>query len=126
MPAVPDFLSTLGIEELQRHVSELVNNFNGFAAQAAEPVYDSIDPRILGVVPTMVQMYANQPISAQQRFINRIKQTGLPVFDSVVRRNNTVFGDAPLYGVPVVLDNNDPRGIRSELEELTSEFLRRV
>ena len=126
VPAVPDFLSTLGIEELQRHISELVNDFNGFAEQITEPAYDKINPIIMGVIPTMVQIYSGSPISAQQRYISRIRQTGLPVFNNFIRRNNTVFGDAPLYGVPVVLDGNDPRGIRSELEQLTTEFLQRV
>ena len=29
IPTIPDYLSTLGIEQLQRHVEELVGNFNG-------------------------------------------------------------------------------------------------
>ena len=125
VPAIPDFLSTLGIEELQRHIAELVNNFNGFARQPEPPHYDGINPTIMGVVPTMVQIYSGQPISTQQRYIDRIRQTGLPVFDNFIRRNNTVFADAPQYGVPVVLEGNDPRGIRSGLEQLTTEFVRR-
>ena len=80
VPAIPDFLSTLGIEELQRHIDELVNNFNGFAGQSGSSHYDNIDPRIIGVIPTMVQVYSGHPISTQQRYINRIRQTGLPVF----------------------------------------------
>lgn len=126
VPAIPDFLSTLGIEELQRHIAELVNNFNDFAGQAESPHYDHIAPRIMGIIPTMVQIYSGQPISMQQRYIDRIKQTGLPVFDNFIRRNPTVFADAPQYGVPVVLEGSDPRGIRSELEQLTTEFIRRA
>ena len=78
----------------------------------------------MGVIPTMVRIYANRPISAQSQFIDRIRQTGLPVFDAYVRRNDTTFGSAPEYGVPVVLGN--PSVNRDELEELTTEFLERV
>ena len=124
VPAIPDYLSTLGIEELQRHIGELVNDFNSFVEERNTPSFDKIDPSIMGVVPTMVRIYANRPISAQSQFINRIRQTGLPVFDTYVRRNDTTFGSAPEYGVPVVLGN--PSVNRDELEGLTTEFLERV
>ena len=124
VPAIPDYLSTLGIEELQRHIGELVNDFNSFAEEWSTPSFDQIDPSIMGVIPTMVRIYANRPISAQSQFINRIRQTGLPVFDAYVRRNDTTFGSAPEYGVPVVLGN--PSVNRDELEALTTEFLERV
>jgi chromosome partitioning protein len=106
VPAIPDFLSTLGIEELRRHIGELVDNFNGFAAQQGEPAYDPIDPSIMGIVPTMVRVYAGRPISAQTAFINRMKRTGLPVFDTFIRWQPSTYGDAPEYGVPVVLNQS--------------------
>ncbi len=124
VPAIPDYLSTLGIEELQRHIGELVKDFNSFAEERSDPSFATISPSIMGVIPTMVRIYANSPILAQSRFINRIRQTGLPVFDAFVRRNDTTFGNAPQYGVPVVLGN--PSVNRDELEQLTTEFLRRV
>ena len=124
VPAIPDFLSTLGIEELQRHIGELVKDFNGYAAESNSPSFDKIYPSIMGVIPTMVRIYANSPINAQQQFINRIRQTGLPVFDTYIRRNDTTFGSAPEYGVPVVLGDRSVN--RNELERLTTEFLRRV
>ena len=124
IPAIPDFLSTLGISELQRHIDELVGDFNGFVGLSNEPAFHPISPSIMGVIPTMVRIYANRPIYAQQEFINRINQTGLPVFDTYIRRNDTTFGRAPEYGVPVVL--GDPSVNREELERLTTEFLHRV
>ena len=129
IPAIPDFLSTLGIEELRRHIGELVNDFNNFAEQRGEPTYSKIAPSIMGVIPTMVQVYGGRPISAQATFIERIKQTGLPVFDRFIRRNNSIYGDAPEYGVPVVLGSIVGRGRgtpEEEMEELTTEFLGRV
>jgi chromosome partitioning protein len=129
IPAIPDFLSTLGINELQRHIDQLVNDFNGFAEQRDEPIYNRISPTIMGVIPTMVQIYGGKPISAQSQFINSLQQTGLPVFDAFIRRNNTIYGDAPQYGVPVVLGSISGRRrmqVDEELEDLTTEFLNRV
>ena len=129
VPAILDYLSTLGVEELQRHISELVIQFNDIAGQKGMPAYGKISPSIMGVIPTMVQVYGGEPISVQSSFINAIKSKGLPVFDTFIRRNNTIHGETPRYGVPVVLTDSSGQTqatVREELEELTSEFLRRV
>ena len=126
IPAIPDYLSTLGIGELQRHVDELVRDFNSYAEQRGRAM---ISPAILGVVPTMVQVYGGQPISRQAPFIDQIRRSGVSVFDTLIRRNNTMHGDAPLYGVPVVLQTASGatyEAVRSELEDLTSEFVDRL
>ena len=129
IPTIPDFLSTLGIEELQRHITELVRNFNDFAERPGEPSYKKISPSIMGVIPTMVDIRSGKPINTHSAYIDRIKQTGLPVFDTVIRRNSTRYGDAAEYGVPVVLQSASGQTyttIQAELEQLTTEFLRRV
>ena len=53
IPAIPDFLSTRGVNELTRHINELVREFNSFADQSNNR--DRIYPSIIGVAPTMVQ-----------------------------------------------------------------------
>lgn len=128
IPTIPDYLSTLGISELNRHIAELVNDFNKYAGQAGALDYAPTAPSIMGVIPTMVQVYAGQPINAQATYIERIKRTGLPVFDRFIRRVNTTYGTAPQYGVPVVLGSVRGRLTQAEEElvELTSEFLNRV
>lgn len=129
IPTIPDRLSTLGIEELQRHVSELVEDFNGFVGQQGQMYNQQINPSIMGVVPTMVQMYAGGPIRRQAQFINSIAASGLPLFSTYVRRNNTKYGDAPQYGVPVVLQSASGDtyiAVREELEDLTTEFLEKI
>jgi chromosome partitioning protein len=103
VPAIPDFLSTLGINELRRHIGQLVNDFNGFAEQQGEPAYSKTTPSVMGVIPTMVQIYRGQPINTQLQFIDNLNQAGLPVFDTFIRRNNSIYGDAPQDGIPVVL-----------------------
>ena len=129
VPTIPDQLSILGIRELQRHISELVRNFNEYADQQISPAHYQITTSIMGIIPMMVQIYADGPISTQASFINRIKTMGLPVFDTYIRRNNTRYGNAPQYGVPVVLQSASGStylAVRGELEALAAEFLRRV
>ncbi len=133
VPAIPDFLSTIGVEELRRHIRELVGDFNGFVEMHGDTDFEKINPAIMGVIPTMVQLYGGQPIQAQAQFVDRIKRTGLPVFDAFVRRNNSRFAAAPEYGVPLVLQevtghSSGPltREIISELEELTTEIMNRI
>lgn len=129
IPAIPDYLSTLGIAELRRHIAELVRSFNEFAAEAGTLAYAPIAPSIMGVIPMMVQIYGGRPISAQATFIESIRRTGLPVFDQFIRRNNTIYGNAPQYGVPVTLGSVSGRGrtvAEQEMEDLTLEFLNRV
>ena len=129
IPTIPDRLSTLGIDELQRHVAELVNDFNGFAEQQGDSSYGKIYPTIMGVIPTMVQIYSGGPIRRQAQFIKSLAATGLPLFDTFIRRNNSKYGDAPQYGVPVVLQSASGEtyvAVREELEDLTTEFLDKV
>ena len=129
VPTIPDQLSILGIGELQRHISELVRDFNEYAGQQISPTHSMIAPAIMGIIPMMVQIYADGPISTQAPFISRIRAMGLPVFDTYIRRNNSRYGNAPQYGVPVVLQSASGTtylAVRGELEALATEFLRRV
>ena len=131
IPAIPDYLSTIGIEYLQRHISELVDEFNQRirrVPRSRSRSWSQIGPDIIGVVPTMIQMYGGRPINTQREFIDEIEsRTGLPVFDTFIRRNNRMYGDAPEYGVPVVLEGADMYDdVRTELENLTTEFLERI
>ena len=133
VPAIQDYLSTMGIEELQRHIDELVDDYNRFVKEQREAVFKRIAPSIMGVVPTMIQMYDGKPINAQATFIDVLRKSGIPVFDTFVRRNNTIYGDAPQYGVPVVLQSVEGEHtselhdvLISELEELTTELINRL
>jgi len=125
IPAKADYLSTLGIDYLQKNVSGLIEDFNEYAAVEDDSIVQKIDPAFLGVVFTMVQFYGGEPISTQRQFMNQTKTLGLPVFDSYIRENKSVFGDAPLYGVPVVLNaysNPTHSNIVDELEGFVAEF----
>jgi chromosome partitioning protein len=105
VPARPDFLSTLGIDYLIRNVNQLITDFNDFAGMTHGDHVNPIDPKVLGVVFTMIQEYGGQPIAAQRQYINRVAQMdGIITFPSYIKRNDTLFADAPESGVPVVLN----------------------
>jgi chromosome partitioning protein len=122
IPAKPDYLSTLGIDYLQRSVRELVKDFNEYAGSDAK---EWISPQILGVIFTMIQITSGQPIAAQRQFIAQTKRLGLTTLDNYFRENKTIFGDAPQSLVPVVLNaysNNTHSDIVDEIEAVVGEF----
>lgn len=123
IPAKPDYLSTLGIDYLQRSVKELVHEFNEYAAQGEAT--DSISPQILGVVFTMIQITSGEPIAAQRQYISQTKRLGVPTLDNYFRENKTIFADAPRELIPVVLNayaSGTHSGVVSEIEDFVSEF----
>jgi chromosome partitioning protein len=86
-------------------VNQLITDFNDFAGMRHGEHANSIDPKVLGVVFTMIQEYGGQPISAQRQYISRVSQmNGIIVFGDYIKRNDTLFADAPEAGVPVVLN----------------------
>jgi chromosome partitioning protein len=108
IPAKPDYLSTLGTTYLARNVNMLIEEYNSYAnLPGGEPV-DNIDPQMLGVVFLMVQEYDGEPIAAHRQYIAEVGRTeGVHVFSHYIKRNDTLFGDAPKNGVPVVLQGYD-------------------
>ena len=102
IPTIPDYLSTLGIEQLERHVSELVGDYNEYVT-ASGGAGMSINPSVMGVVLTMIRTYNGQPIQAQASYVDTIRGLGIHVFDAFIRRNDTMHADAREDGVPVVL-----------------------
>lgn len=126
VPARPDYLSTLGIDYLIRSVSGLVKDYNDFANLDQGAHADPIDPKIMGVVFTMIQEYAQAPISSQRTFMNQVRaQPDMSVFEAYIKRNDTLFADAPQTGVPVVLrgySNGSHQSVVDGLEAVTAEF----
>lgn len=130
VPTRPDELSTLGIDYLLRSIRGLVKDYNDFAEVNGGQEVAPIEPKIIGVVFTMIQEYGAKPMSAQQAFISKVKSTGgLNVFSSYIKRNDTLFASAPAYGVPVVLNHFSNDSHQSEvdgLEAVTTEFMKKL
>lgn len=123
IPAKPDYLSTLGIDYLQRSVKELVKEFNEYAA--LDEAISAISPQVLGVIFTMIQITSGQPIAAQRQYISQTKRLGVPTLKNTFRENKTIFADAPQALVPVVLNhysNNTHSDIVTEIEAIVDEF----
>ena len=125
IPAKPDYLSTLGIDYLHRSVNELVKEFNEYAKLEGETKTETISPKILGVIFTMIQITSGQPISAQRQFISQTKRLGVSTFKTYFRENKTIFADAPQNLMPVVLNhysNSTHSDVVSEIETFVDEF----
>lgn len=126
IPAKPDYLSTLGIDYLKRSLDQLISDFNEYVEIDDDETDEEIDPEILGVVFTMIQIRSGKPISALRPYINQTKKLGIPVFDEYIRENKTIFSDAPQYGVPVVLNNYSAgtyADVVKEIEKFVTEFI---
>ncbi len=129
VPTKPDYLSTLGIEQLAKHVEEMVKTYNEYIRDSGSTDWSVIEPRILGVLFTMIQVRNQQPILAQQQYIEQVKRLKVPLLATYIRENKTIYADAPEYGVPVVLkrvSGQTYQDVQNELEELTTEVLAKV
>jgi len=125
IPAKPDYLSTMGIDYLKKSVDALVEDYNEYkdVVDEDEDEFPEINPKILGVVFTMVQFYGGVPISATRPFIRNTQKLGFPVFKNYFRDSKSLFADAPQYGVPVVLARKGSSlEIVSEIESIVDEF----
>lgn len=126
VPTRPDELSTLGIDYLMRSIRSLIRDYNDYVAVESNSSETPIEPGIVGVVFTMIQEYGDRPISAQRNYISRVRrESGLPVFEAYIKRNDTLFAGAPEYGVPVVMNyhqNESHQSVVEGLEAVTSEF----
>jgi chromosome partitioning protein len=126
VPTRPDELSTLGIDYLVRSINGLKKDFNDYASHSGGMCVSKISPKILGVLFTMIQEYNSGPIQGQQVFMTRLKKSGmLPVFDSYIKRNDTLLASAPAYGTPVVLEptsNQSHQSVVQSFEDVCTEF----
>lgn len=125
IPAKPDYLSTLGIEYLKRSLEKLIKEYNEYLAVEDDTETEEINPKILGVVFTMVQFYGEEPISTSREYISQAKKLGLRVFKNYMRENKTIFPSASQDLIPVVLSS--PRqDIKNEIGKIVDEFEKEV
>lgn len=127
IPAKPDYLSTLGIDYLRRSLDSLVRDYNDYIEM--DVTGERIAPGILGVVFTMTQLYRGDPIQAIRPYMKQVSRLGVPVFESCIRENKTLFSDAPQYGIPVVLQPvsaGTHQKVVDELSRLSREFITKL
>lgn len=127
IPSKLDYLSTLGIEQLQKHVSDLVEDYNTNVERYGNCNFKKAMPNSLGVVATMVGIRDGNVFSTQQQYLDDIRKMKIPILESKIRENKSIYADAPRYGIPVILDSQKShKVIVDELKELTLEFMRKV
>ena len=130
VPTRPDELSTLGIDYLMRSIEGLIKDYNDYAKLDQGRVETPIRPKVVEIVFTMIQEYGGLPMSAQRTYITKVTvDSGLPVFDKYIKRNDTLFAEAPQYGVPVVLhgySNVSHQSVVDGLEDVATEFCSKV
>lgn len=129
VPTRPDYLSTLGIDYLIRNVDGLVKDYNDYAREGEKPSAE-ISPATIGILFNMIQERSRAPISAQETYIAQVKrQSRLYVFESYIKRNDTLFASAAEAGVPVVLQGHAGgtyESVVSGLEAVSAEFARSI
>jgi chromosome partitioning protein len=103
IPARPDYLSTLGIDHLQRSVGKFSAAMNHILVKNTVKGLKEVKPQVAGVVFSMVNTLNSEPIAAQNLFINNTRRLGIPVFNTFIRENNSFFASVTQNLVPIVL-----------------------
>lgn len=127
IPAKMDYLSTLGITQLQKRIDTLTHEYNKYCEGKRDS--SPINPVSLGVIATMISLYGGKPQAALQYYIDGLKRQGVTIFDKKIRENKKLYSDAAELGLPVVLQNQSGStyaNVVKELEELTTEFIQKV
>ncbi|MDO6636027.1 AAA family ATPase [Pseudoalteromonas carrageenovora] len=97
IPAIPDFLSTVGISMIKSEMVNLNKNFTGMIGYSGADV-DYSDATLLGIIFNMVDEYGGGPKSTHEDTIESVKnQHKDMVFDAYI-----TDGD----GIAVAADNN--------------------
>lgn len=124
VPIKLDCLSTLGLEELNKHIKELEEDYN----TNLQNTNKEISPKFLGVVCNMVTRRKEGIISTEEQHLSQLKQGNISVFNTMLRENKSVYGDAPKEGIPVAMRklNSQYNEINKELDDLVNEFLERL
>lgn len=126
VPAKADYLSTLGIQYLAGNCDELVAEYNDYVSHGVGSASTdrTIKTRFLGVVFTMVKIYANKPIGTQQYYIEEIRlNSQIPVLKGMMRDSPKHFGDAGESGIPAVLRAPVTDEVVVEFRRLATEIL---
>jgi chromosome partitioning protein len=125
VPAKPDYLSTLGIRYLVGSCDKLVEEFNDYVGhKGSERQWRNISPRFLGVVFTMTQIYAGQPIASQLLQIAEVQSNAdIPVLAGMMRNSPRHFGDAGMSGIPAMVRAPLSDDVAQEFRRLTEEVV---
>lgn len=97
IPAIPDFLSTVGISLIKSEMDKLNNNFRGMI-QYSNSNIEFNDTEMLGIIFNMVDEYAEKPKATHEETIEDVKKQ----HPNMVFENYVTDGD----GISVASENN--------------------
>ena len=123
-PSKMDYLSTFGVLHLVRNIDNYVHTYNEYVKLIKHAT--KIAPEMLGVVATMVGIYDDALIKANQRYWDELESAGHRMFKSYLRENIAHYSMAPLNNIPVILSKGSHPTILelvSELKSLGEEFI---
>ncbi|WP_329110088.1 AAA family ATPase [Micromonospora sp. NBC_01699] len=126
IPARADYLSTLGIGYMVGSCDHLRDEYNAYLGHdsGTHSMPATIDPQILGVVFTMIQTYAGQPIAIQHNAIEQVRANAdAPVLNGMIRNSPRIFGEAGATGVPSILRVPKDDEVAMEFRVLVDEFM---
>lgn len=125
VPVKLDYLSTLGLEELNRHINELESDYNS----NIENTDDSMNLQLMGVIFNMVSIQKNQLISSEKETKENLSKLNVMTFKSMLRENKIMYSSASKEGVPAIMQKvsgDTYTNVKQELNSLVSEFIEKV
>lgn len=129
VPTKADYLSTMGIDQLDMHVKLLAEKYNSYVSETTDGTYANVNINMLGVVFTMLTIQNEGPVKASKSYIAQVERNGYDVFSSYTRLNNTKNAYAPESGIPLVLDltlSSQYEKLRDELESICEEIEQKI
>jgi chromosome partitioning protein len=126
IPTKLDYLSTLGVCTLDKHITTLITQLKEGINKFSLKDYE-VKARPLGVVSTMVEFRNNELISTNMQYYKELQRNNILVFDNKIKQGSTFFNTNNC--LPVVLKKANSSGEKEILEEfkgITTEFLKRL
>ena len=125
VPIKLDYLSTLGLDELNAHIEELRRDYNS----NIEDKDEYMKSKLIGVVCNMVSKKLDGVISEEDTYIKKVRSSNYMMFRSMLRENKTIHASSPKDGIPAILKKVNGithKYVKQELEELVDEFIEKV
>lgn len=125
VPVKLDYLSQIGLKELNKHIKDLTKNYN----EKVKGSRRKINPELLGVVCNMVDKRKEGLISTESQYLARIEKDN-PILKSMLRQNKTLYSESQEELVPLAMkdvrSNNTYLEVKKEIDSLVEEFIERI
>lgn len=133
IPAIPDFLSTIGISLIRNYMDNFNRSYGSMWSYAQCPG-SYVDTKFGGIIFNMVDEYSNRPKDGHKEFMQNVSITQQPsnsVFNSYVTDGDGISTAAQM-NLPVFAYNDLPRANQNAKKQATymmsvvDEFVQRI